>query len=350
MRTLDLMRGIDQDRFKFDFCALSGLPGSLEGDIQKLGGTTYHCKLSLLFPLKFAGLLRREDYDIVHSHVHLFSGAILTIARLSGVAKRIAHFRTMGSDEEIGSVRRLRDRTLRKLIDLNATSVMAVSEGAMTSAWGKDWPSDPRCSVPYSTVDLALFMRNRERDEVRREFGFTADSKIIVHVGRMVAAKNHGRLVEIFEELAELDPEVRLLLVGELREPSYTVLRSKLTSSGLQDRVRFTGVRTDVARLLMASDLLLFPSLWEGLPGVVLEASAAGIPTLASNLPGIEEIASHIPYVNTVSLDADNLIWARMAKELLHIDTIPERLSVMFLSSPFAPSPVFARHIEAWSQ
>lgn len=92
-RTLDLMRHIDRKRYHFHFCVLSGQSGELDKEIQHLGGSIHYIALSLAFPFKFLQLLRREQYDVVHSHIHYSSGLILWLSALANVPIRIAHFR-----------------------------------------------------------------------------------------------------------------------------------------------------------------------------------------------------------------------------------------------------------------
>ncbi|HNC43965.1 MAG TPA: glycosyltransferase family 4 protein, partial [Acidobacteriota bacterium] len=87
---------------------------------------------------------------------------------------------------------------------------------------------------------------------------------------------------------------------------------------GIADRLVFAGVRSDVPRLLKAADLMIFPSRWEGLPGAVLEACAAGTPVVASNLPGVKEIASEVGRVWEVSLDESDAQWADRVSDLFH--------------------------------
>ena len=98
----------------------------------------------------------------------------------------------------------------------------------------------------------------------------------------IVHQKNHGFLIDIFNEIHKKNPKTVLVMVGEgqLREEN----ENKVAQLGLRDCVRFLGLRNDVNRLYQAFDLFLFPSLWEGLPLTGVEAQAAGLPVLMSDV------------------------------------------------------------------
>src|SRR5207248_5275192 len=91
---LDLLRSLDAERLRFDFCALSGKPGALDEEIRRLGGVVHLTLLEWGFPRRFQRLLRAGGYGVVHSHVHLFSGYVLRLASMEKVPQRIAHFLT----------------------------------------------------------------------------------------------------------------------------------------------------------------------------------------------------------------------------------------------------------------
>jgi glycosyltransferase involved in cell wall biosynthesis len=100
-----------------------------------------------------------------------------------------------------------------------------------------------------------------------------------------------------------------LLLVGKGGNDIEHVLRERLAALGIADRVVFAGLRADVPRLLKAADAMVFPSLFEGLPGAVLEACAAGTPVLASDIDVHRETAAHLKSVATLTLEAPDAVW-----------------------------------------
>ncbi len=212
---------------------------------------------------------------------------------------------------------RLQDRLMRHWIDRHATHILGVGEGTLAEGWNPAWEKDPRCAVIYNGLDVTPFAVPADPIGVRREFGWPAGCPLLIHVGRMHPAKNHLRLIEIAGRLMRQHPSWRLLLVGKENPAMKDHLLERLRDWDLQERASFAGTREDVPRLMKAADLMLFPSLWEGLPGAVLEACAAGLPVLASDLPGVVEIAARFPLVRFLSLQASDEHWAGAAQELL---------------------------------
>ena len=311
MRTLDLMRNVDRRQYRLDFCALSGRRGPLDRQVVELGGKVYACRLGLLFPYRFRSLLRGHGFDVVHSHLHHFSGYVLRLAAQCGVPVRVAHFRSSEDGHADTLRRRLQRRLMRRWTDRYATNILAVSEAAMRAAWRPDWQDDPRCEVIYNGLSPTAFQAAANRDGVRSEFGFSPGCLLAIHVGRLVVEKNHPRLLSIFRELLRHRPDARLLLVGWDDRGGFQRVRREVQRLRLEGQVVMAGARSDVPRLLKASDVLVFPSLWEGLPGAVLEACAAGTPVIASDLPAIREIAGHFPSVRCVSLAECDSCWAQ---------------------------------------
>lgn len=339
LRTFEVSRAVDPRRFCVDFCALSGLPGELDEAIAASGGKVHLGSLTPSFPLRFPNLLRRENYHVVHSHVHYFSGAILRLAARAGVPVRIAHFRSTSDGRENSWVRRAQRHVLRNWIDRYATRILAVSQAAMASAWGTAWQADDRCMVVYNGLNPEPFWASYRRDEVLAEFGWPCESRLWLHVGNLREAKNHAKLFSVFARLAAADARARLLLVGQADTPLGTFLRRRIDALGIRDKILMCGIRSDVPRLLSAAHGMIFPSLREGLPGAVLEACAAGVPVLASDLPGIMEIARHFPLVECLSCSASDEQWAMRAQLLaerrLRNPLAAETARVAFTRSPF---------------
>jgi glycosyltransferase involved in cell wall biosynthesis len=131
---------------------------------------------------------------------------------------------------------------------------------------------------------------------------------VIGHVGRFAEQKNHVFLLEIAAEVAKREPKMRLLLLGEgsLRSD----IEQKVLEMGLSDRVIFAGTRPDVPEIMGSIiDVFLFPSLYEGLPLVLLEAQAAGLPCIFSDAIA-EETDTVKPLLQRLSLSQPPLDWA----------------------------------------
>jgi glycosyltransferase involved in cell wall biosynthesis len=350
LRTLELMRVIDRTRYELGFCTLSGLPGELDPEIRRLGGEVHPCRLDATFPVRFVALLRRLRPDVVHSHVFLTSGLVLRLARLGGVPARIAHFRTMGDGRSPTLRRRGQRALMRYWLDRHSDRLVSVSKGAMVAAWGSQWRRDPRCRVIYAGFDPSRFEGLASPEKVRASLGLESAHPVCIHVGSMQAAKNHVRVVDVFARLAEQEPSASLVLVGRRDASIEQDVLGRTRRHGLGDRVKILGEREDVLDLLRAADVMLFPSVREGLPGAVVEACGVGTPVVASDLPGLKEIAQHLPGVVCLPLSKSDDFWTAAAVELMRDARARRPRTALLARTVFDVHESAAAHCRLWDE
>ncbi|MBI4773112.1 MAG: glycosyltransferase [Deltaproteobacteria bacterium] len=351
MRTLELMKMVQPLGLQFHFYVLSGQQGELDDRIYQLGGLVHYQRLNIMFPVRFKRILSRHKFDVVHSHVYYFSGYVSKLAAEAKIPVRIAHFRSVRDYHGERLHRKLYRRLMKHWIDRYATHILAVSKSAMDASWGEDWRSDRRCRVIYNGLDTASFTGSRNKSGVLSELALPLDCHLIAHVGRMSRPKNHERVISIFSKIHSLEPKSRLLLIGRSDNDIEVRLRKRVNQLGLASRVVFLGERMDVPRLLKAADLMILPSLWEGLPGVCLEACAAGTPVLASDLPGVREIADHLQDIHYLGLEEDDSVWASLAKRLLGEHQVRRSTDAAvreFSKSVFSLENCMRAHLEVW--
>ncbi len=352
VRTMEILRHIDRRRYRFHFCTLSGLPGELDEEILALGGEIHPLRLNpVTFGRRFGRLLRQHRFDVVCSHLLYAAGFVLRLAARNKTPVRVAFLRSSHDGRGCGAARKMYRKLMHRWIDRYATHIVAVSEGVMAGVWGQPWRSDPRCEVIYDGIEPADFGEQTQRQEVRQEFSVPPDAPLYIHVGHLRPPKNHLRLIEVFAELQRRQPAARLLLVGKGGNQIERGVRQRLAELQIDNRVTFCRQRTDVPRLLKAADAMIFPSLWEGLPGAVLEACAAGTPVLASDLPGVREIAARLPQVRCLPLDAENAQWAQVAGEISRvqgIDAARREVRQSFAESVFTIDQCAQRHCRVW--
>jgi glycosyltransferase involved in cell wall biosynthesis len=349
MRTLELMRHLDRSRFHLEFCCTSGVEGELAPQIRDLGGQVHTVPLGAGFGAKFRALLRQRGFEAVHSHLLHTSGLMLQNAARVGIPVRIAHFRSTDSGRKNTLRRRVQRAYFSSLIGHHATHILAVSEAALQANWKSEWRSDERCQVIYNGIDLAPFNAKFDKAAVRSEFGIAPEAPLYIHVGNLRPPKNHARLLEIFATLVKEETEARLLLVGRGEAAFENDLRRRATQLGLDKSVIFAGERNDVPQLLRAADLMLFPSLWEGLPGAVLEAGAAGLPVLASALPVVQEIAPCLGGLKYLALSENDQVWANTARAWRRqFSTTRSALAQAFAEGPFNLDDCVRAHDTIW--
>ena len=312
---MHILQHIDRDRFAMDFLVHTNDDCHYDDRVRALGSRIIPCPYAhqpWIYGAKFRKLLSEYGpYDIVHSHVHHFSGYVLRLAKQAGVPVCISHSHndTSSNQARAGWKRSLYLKLMRSWIDRYSTVGLGCSHQAAASFYGADWASDPRWQALYYGIDLKPFQEAIDPVAVRKELAIPEDAFVIGHVGRFVEQKNHKFLLEIVAEVAKRKPKTRLLLVGDgsLRPE----IEQQATWLGLRDCTIFAGIRSDVPRLMRAMDVFLLPSLFEGLGLVLIEAQAAGVSCLFSELVP-QEVDLVKPLVQKLSLSQSAAEWAEL--------------------------------------
>jgi len=173
----------------------------------------------------------------------------------------------------------------------------------------------------------------------------------IVNVASLKPLKNQLRLIEILRRVSVTCPAVRLRLIGKAIDDYGIKVREAAAEAGVADRVDIVGEVDDAMPALAHADLMILPSVWEGLPCVVLESCAVGTPVLASDLPGTREIARHLGLVHLMPLDADDDAWAAAAVQIIERGRLDARVAAEDLArSPFVFDRSSRAHFEIWSR
>jgi glycosyltransferase involved in cell wall biosynthesis len=281
-----LLRYANRGEVAMDFLVHTAQPAVHDSEITGRGGCVIPCP-SVHRPGYIRdfdnALLRHGPYDVLHSHVHWFSGVTTTLARRRGIRLRIAHSHSNSSLAEASAgawraaYRTVYRSAMRRGILASATHLLAASGPAACALFGANWREVSRVRVLYCGVVLAPFAAGdaaRDRTSARQEFGIAADEIVMGHVGNFHAPKNHRFLAAIAAAAG-----LRVLCVGS--GPLLEPVRSVFEQAGV--RAILTGPRSDIPRLLRAMDVFVFPSLYEGLPLAVVEAQAAGLPCVVSS-------------------------------------------------------------------
>jgi glycosyltransferase involved in cell wall biosynthesis len=313
---MHVLRHIDRDRFQMDFLVYADQQYAYTDEIQALGSQILSCPTPAkpwIFAANFKRILRNNArYDIIHVQVHLFSGYVLHLAQQAGIRARIIHSHndTSSIESTANWKRKLYSVLMKWWIDRNSTVGLAASHMAAVDLFGSSWEHDSRWRTLYCGVDLAPFSAPIETANIRTELGIPADAIVIGHVGRFESQKNHQFLIEIAAEIAKMEPNMRLVLagIGSLR----TEIEAKVMQMGLSEKVIFLGTRPDVPRLMRGlMDVFLFPSRYEGLGLVLVEAQAAGLPCIFSDVvPPEADLVK--PLVQRLSLSRSASDWAKI--------------------------------------
>ena len=153
--------------------------------------------------------------------------------------------------------------------------------GTESGRWLYGAKNEDQYIMLNNAIDAAAYAYDPEkRAEIHRQLGLT-DELVVGHVGRFNSQKNHTFLLEIFTALLKKEFNAVLLLVGGGED--MPKMQAKAQTLGIAERVRVLGVRSDVAELMQAMDIFVFPSLYEGLPVTMVEAQASGLPCIISD-------------------------------------------------------------------
>jgi glycosyltransferase involved in cell wall biosynthesis len=283
----NLVRQVDPSRVAMDFLVHAEAREGYVEEIAARGCRIIVCSLSwdpVAYAFRFLKALREYGpYDVVHSHVHHFSGYILWLARLAGVPGRIAHSHsdTSRCEAHANVLRTAYTGLMAAAIRRNATVEIGANQAAGEALFGPAWQDDPRRELIHCGIDTEPFQNTGSGLDVRAEFRIPADAFVVGHVGRFVEPKNHKFLVEMAQCLVRLLPKTRFLWIGD--GPLRPAIQAQVAEAKLSDRVLMPGSRRDVPRMLAAMDAFVFPSLWEASPLSLTEAQAAGVPCIASD-------------------------------------------------------------------
>ena len=301
---MNYYRQMDRTKVQFDFLVHRDFRADYDDEIERLGGRIY--RIGRLIP--WSGAYQRAldaffaahpEYRVVHVHQDCLSAVILKAAKKHGVPVRIAHSHNSSQDKNLKYLLKL---YYKRQIPTYATALFACGKDA------GDWMFGGKpYTVVNNAIDAAQYRYRQARAcEVRQALGIAEEAFVIWHVGRFCPVKNHAFLLDVFDQLHRENERAVLLLVGdgELRSS----MEEKAKAMGLEDRVLFTGVRSDVCDLMQAMDVFVFPSLYEGLPVSLVEAQAAGLPCVISD--GVPEACMLTDLVQRVDLEESARQWA----------------------------------------
>lgn len=231
---------------------------------------------------------RKEKFDIVHTHTLLPGIAGRVAARLAGVPAVVHTFHSWPLHKPRGKAFTLAYQSLELLAAFFAHSILFQNGDDMRS-WSQI-PSMPRnkATLIGNGIDSQTVISRVQpgaRAIVRREFGIQDDVTVIIMVARLELYKGHMLLLNAIRQIiSSTDHKISALFVGIGKD--RPLIEEEANRLGLMEVVQFTGYRQDVPNLLIASDISVLPSRYEGIPRALMESMALGIPVIATNVPG----------------------------------------------------------------
>ena len=283
---MNFYRKIDLKEYQFDFLVHETRKCDYDNEIRALGGNIYSVsryKIINYFSYKSEiknFFLEHHDYDIVHGHICSSINIYLSEAKRYGI-KTIAHSHAANFGFSL-------DTLFTNVVSLKTRRIadyfFGCSLRAGTDRYGEKVVSSTNFSILNNGIDIDLYKYNEEnRNQLRKKYN-VENSLMIGHVGRLTYAKNHEFLLKVFNEVLKKKQDSELFLFGrgELEED----MRRQIKKFGIERHVHLMGVVDNVPEYLQMLDVFVFPSRYEGLGIVLVEAQAAGLPCVINkNLP-----------------------------------------------------------------
>ena len=323
---MNYYRHIDRTKIQFDFLCDEDSTNIPYEEIEQLGGRVILIppyQKVFKYQKELIRIFKKNNYKIVHSHINTLSVFPLRAAKKAGVKVRIAHSHSTTNKKEWK--KNLLKQVLRPFSKVYATNYMCCSELAGRWLFGDKTYDSGKVYLLNNAIDLDKFKYNESlRKEKRKGLNIKDDTLVIGHIGRFVAQKNHTFLIDIFNELHKKNPSSLLLLVGQ--GPLKEEIENKVKELELDDSVRFLGQRNDTNELYQAFDVFLFPSLYEGLGMVLIEAQCGGLTCIASTeVPKIAKLTELVYFLSlnqNVNKWADEIIKCKNIKRISRVKEI----------------------------
>lgn len=241
---------------------------------NKLSNSFERCYRWIKIFLGCYRILKKGNYDAIHCHNEFESGICTLAARCAGVKIRISHAHNTASPLKDSYTKKIYKYMLRQLIKLNSNVRIGCSKQAVEYIFGK---KDRDAIVVNNAIDLTKFDKSQYVAEDRDH----SDLKFI-HVGRFCYQKNQLFLLEVYKSVREKWNNSQLTLVGFDEEED--IIRRRIQELRLVDSVKILPHNSNIPQLFANSDYMIFPSRFEGLGIVLLEAQVMGVKCFVSSV------------------------------------------------------------------
>jgi glycosyltransferase involved in cell wall biosynthesis len=304
---MNIYRSLYKKNIKFDFISYNSKDADYDKEIKKLGGNVFKISRSYSMIELYKILKKYGPYDAVHAHTLFHCGLIMLVACMAGVKIRISHAHTT-SDNNKNLIRKLYIFIMRKMIRIFSTNLLACSSEAAKYLFGEKSLKDDKYSFFPNLINYKDFLQEPKADvEYFKAQNKLNNSIVIGHIGRFINSKNHRFILQVYKQILKKNVNSKLLLVGT--GDLFQEIREIALKEEFKNNIVFAGVREDIHTMLHSMDVFLFPSIYEGLGLVLLEAQAVGVPCLVSEAIQPEaDLGIGLVYRNSLNESAE--VWA----------------------------------------
>ena len=347
---MHLLRQADKNQFQIDFTTTEDHP-FYKDEMLALGAQCIRIpKTEGIHFLRYCRALfrvmREGGYDIVHSHELFHSGMVLLTARLAGVKHRFVHAHNWsdgdGSGRKRSWKRSVYNHVMQQLIQWNATDFVACSTLAGKFLYGEKVVKQPNYHLVFNSVDTSRFIEKYDQQETGE---FCEDGWVnVLQVGRFTPIKNQLFTAKIAKELKARGKKIRILCAGNVGGEYDDAVAAKIREYGLEEQMLLLGVRKDIDVLMRKSSAFLLPSLYEGMPLVLIEAQASGLPCVTADTYS-REVDFGINSVNWLNLEDGISVWTDAVEKAVQQGRAEKASVVQAVERGGFDSRVFAKKI-----
>ena len=320
-------RAIDKSKVQFDFYYDADSTVEPPQDLVDMGAGFNKVPPYQQLPkyLKtLLGYFRKNKYQIIHSHINTLSVFPLFAAWVSRIPVRVAHNHSVPNGREFK--RNALKYFLRQFATIFPTHYFACSEKAGKWLFGTRNYNEGKITVIRNAIDFDRFAFSEpKRTELRSKLHIT-DKFVVGHVGRFTYAKNHMFLLDVFSEISKKNENAVLILVGDGELHDEVI--GKIKELDLEGKVILTGKVQNPEDYYHAFDIMVMPSVFEGLPLTVIEAQIAQIPIIVSEAISEEAVISNGCKYRSLKNTADE--WAEAALKCSQIEVVLNEKSQMY--------------------
>ncbi len=313
-RIMDLYRQMNREEIQFDFLVHQNDTSVRKAqfydeEIRQLGGRIYVLpKFKVYNYAAYRNAVQdffasHHEFRVVQGHMTSTAGIYLPIAKRFGVPVTVAHSRNAGVDKGLKGIA---TKFFRRNLVEKADYCFACSRLAGTDVFGEEAVRLGKVKIIHNAIDVEKFRFDMvKRNEMRERLGLKGEL-VVGHVGRFNYQKNHPYLIDIFAKLCGIRQDAVLLLLGE--GPDQEKIQEKCNVLGIGGKVIFLGNKKQPEDYYQAMDVFVLPSYYEGLPGVLVEAQAAGLKCFVSDTVTTEATATDL--VTYFDISEEPQVWA----------------------------------------
>lgn len=330
---------INKEIIQFDFLAPTTTSFYLQrkeieeqgGRIIELRAKGFFLKRKICFWNRLYHWLSTQKYKVIHIHSGsvFFNIQVALIAKLCHVPRIIIHSHSAGSGSKI---RLIMGKPFKCLFAALGTDFLSCSEQAAQFMFPSTIINQGKYKIVRNGIDVKKFQFSIDARKNYRQLLGVNGKKVVLHVGRFSSVKNHEFLIDIFYNLQKKENNVCLLLVGE--GETQKIIKQKVNDLGIEDKVKFLGLRSDISEIMSASDIFVLPSLYEGLPVVGIEAQANGLKCIFSK--GVTEEVNVLGDSIFISLSDEIEEWSNEIWKVLCLESHREDVSKKIVDSGYA--------------